>query len=172
MAEAGVVGVNFHTWTGAWYAPISFIPSPSGPVTKVRPLLYAMLFFSRAVPNGARLLHVTQRRADPVKVWATRDATGTVRVAVINKDPRRSHVVRLTLPRGFRAGRIERLRAPSLASQSGVTFGGQSFEAGAFDGKLHGAVRSTRVNARGRTYGLPVPAASAVLLTAPRNGSR
>jgi hypothetical protein len=171
MAEAGVVGVNFHTWTGAWYAPISFIPSPSGPIAKVRPLLYGMLFFDRAVPNGARLLRVTQRRADTVKVWATRDVTGTVRVAVINKDPRRAHVVRLKLPRGLRAGTIERLLGRSLASQSGVTLAGQSFERGAFDGKLHGGVRSTRVKARGRIYQLRVPAASAALLTAPRRGS-
>lgn len=171
MAEAGVVGVNFHTWTGAWYAPISFIPSPSGPVAKVRPLLYAMLLFDRAVPNGARLLRVTQRRADTVKVWATRDVIGTVRVAVINKDPRRAHVVRLKLPRGLRAGRIERLLAHSLASQSGVTFGGRSFEGGAFDGKLHGALHSTRSKARKRIYTLRVPAASAALVTAPRRGS-
>jgi hypothetical protein len=170
MADAGVVGVNFHTWTGAWYAPLEFIPSPTGPITKVNPLLYGMLFFTRAVPNGARLLHVTQRRSDVVKVWATRDASGTVRVAVINKDLRRLQVVRLTLPRGLGAGRIERLVAPSLASQSGVTFGGRSFEGGAFDGKLHGTVRSTRVKARGRMFGLRVPAASAVLLTAPRHG--
>jgi hypothetical protein len=168
MAEAGVVGLNFHTWTGAWYAPISFIPSPTGPVTKVRPLLYGMLLFDRTVPNGARLLRVTQRRADTLKVWATRDVTGTVRVAVINKDPRRSQLVRLELPRGLRSGRIERLAAPSLAAQSGVTFAGQSFESGAFDGKLHGAVRSTRAKGRGSTYELRVPAASASLLTAPR----
>jgi hypothetical protein len=172
MADAGVVGVNFHTWTGAWYAPISFVPSPSGPVTKVRPLLYGMLFFARAVPNGARLVHVTQRRSDTVKVWATRDVSGTIRVAVINKDPRRAHLVRLKLPRGLRSGRLERLLAPSLAAQSGVTFAGQSFETGVFDGKLHGAARSTRVKARGRGWDLRVAGASAALLTVPRPGSR
>jgi hypothetical protein len=165
MAEAGVAGVNLHTWTGAWYAPVYF-----GAVTTVRPLLYGMLLFDRAVPNGARLMRVAQRRSDPVKVWATRDAVRAVRVAVINKDPRHPHVVSLKLPRGLGSGTLERLLAPTLASRSGVTFAGQSFEAGAFDGRLHGAVRSTRVARRGRIYRFRLPAASAALLTARPHG--
>jgi hypothetical protein len=168
MAEARVVGVNFHTWSGAWYAPVSF----AGGVPKVRPLLYGMLFFARVVQNGARLLHVEQRRSDEVKVWATRDAGRTVRVAVINKDPRRAHVVALKLPRGLASGRIERLLGNKLSSRTGVTFAGQSFERPAFDGKLHGRVRSTRVKRRGRLYKFRLPAASAALLTArPRGGA-
>jgi hypothetical protein len=166
MAEAGVVGVNLHTWTGAWYAPISF----GGGIPKVRPLLYGMLFFARAVPNGARLLRVEQRRSDELKVWATRDLNRAVRVAVINKDPHRAHVVALKLPRGLASGRIERLLGHTLASRTGVTFGGQSFERPAFDGLLHGAARSTRVKRRGRIYRFRVPAASAALLTARAQG--
>jgi len=162
MAEAGVAGVNIHTWTGAWYAPIDF----SGAVARVRPLLYGMLLFDRAVPNGARLLRVTQRRTDPVKVWATRDSGSAVRVAVINKDSRKARMVRLKLPRGLRSASVERLRAHTLASRSGVTFAGQSFERGSFDGRLHGRARRTRIKLRGRTAKLAVPAASAALLTA------
>jgi hypothetical protein len=161
MAQAGVAGVNLHSWSGAWYSPIDF----SGGQARVRPLLYGMLFFDRAVQNGARLLDVKQRRSDPVKVWATRDAGKTIRVAVINKDLRHAHAVRLKLPRGLGAGKLERLIAHTAASRSGVTFAGQSFESGGFDGRLHGRVRSTRVRPKGRVYGLSVPAASAVLLT-------
>jgi Glycosyl hydrolase family 79 C-terminal beta domain len=162
MAQAGVAGVNLHSWSGAWYSPIDF----SGGQTRVRPLLYGMLFFDRAVQNGARLLNVKQRRSDPVKVWATRDASRVVRVAVINKDPWHVRVVQLKLPRGLGAGRVERLCARTLASQSGVTLGGQSFESGGFDGRLHGAAKSTHAKARGRSYTLRLPAASAALLTA------
>jgi hypothetical protein len=172
MAEAGVVGVNLHSWSGAWYSPVSFSPQAAGSVATVRPLLYGMLLFDRAVPNGARLLRVAQRRADTVKVWATRDRTRTVRVAVINKDPRRAKVVSLKLPRGLHAGTLERLIAPTLASRSGVTFAGQSFERGPFDGRLHGAVRRTRVKPRGRVYRLRLAAASAALLIARARGPK
>lgn len=161
LAEARVAGVNFHSWTHAWYAPIDF----AGGVARVRPLLYGMLLFDRAVPNDARLLRVTQRRADPVKVWATRDSKATVRVVVINKHARRTRVVGLKLPRGARSGTLERLRAHTLASRSGVTFAGQSFERGAFDGRLHGRALRKRVKVRGRTAKLRMPAASAALLT-------
>ena len=162
MAEARVVGVNFHTWSGAWYAPVSF----AGGVPKVRPLLYGMLLFTRAMRNGARLLRVEQLRSDEVKVWATRDASGIVRVAVINKDWRRAQKVALKLPRGVGSGRIERLLAGKLSSRTGVTFAGQSFDRPAFDGTLQGRRRSTRVKRRGRIFKFRLPAASAALLTA------
>lgn len=164
MADAGVAGVNLHTWTGAWYAPIDF----SATIARVRPLLYGMLLFDRAVPNGAQLLRVSQRRADPVKVWATRDSKATVRVVVINKDDRKARVVRLELPGGLGRATVERLLAHTLASSSGVTFAGQSFEKGGFDGRLHGTARRRPVKRKGRIYTLQVPAASAALLTARR----
>jgi hypothetical protein len=172
MAEAGVVGVNFHTWSGAWYSPVTFAPGASGTVATAHPLLYGMLLFDRTVPNGARLLRVTQRRADTVKIWPTRDAKSTVRVAVINKDPRRTKVVSLKLPRGLGRGMLMRLLAPKLSSRSGVTFGGQSFERGAFDGHLRGVARRTRVVPHGRVYKVRLPAASAALLTVRSRRSR
>jgi hypothetical protein len=164
MAEVGVAGVNLHTWTGAWYAPVYF-GSHAQPATVVRPLLYGILLFDRTVQNGARLLRVKQLRNDPVKVWATRDAGKTVRVALINKDTRRSQVVALKLPRGLGAGKLERLKAPSLDARIGVTFAGQSFEGEPFDGRLHGTARGTRVPRRGHVYKVKLPAASAALLT-------
>jgi hypothetical protein len=165
MAEAGVAGVNLHTWTGAWYAPVYFSSTAGTPPATVRPLLYGMLLFDRAVQNGARLLHVTQLRNDPVKVWATRDVAGTVRVVVINKDTRHATTVSVKLARGLGAGRLERLAAPSLDARSGVTFAGQSFERGAFDGRLHGTAWSTRVRPQKRIYSVRLPAAGAALMT-------
>jgi hypothetical protein len=170
MVDARVVGVNFHSWSGAWYSPVAFAPPSAGSGGTVHPLLYGMLLFDRAVVNGARLLRVNQRRSDPVKVWATRDRRRTVRVVVINKDPHRPSVVSLKLPRGLAAGGLEWLTAPTLASRSGVTFGGQSFERGPFDGRLHGAARQTRVRPRGRVYTIKLKPASAALLTARARG--
>jgi len=165
LAEAGATGVNFHTWTGAWYAPIQFVPSPAGPVAKVRPLLYGMLLFDRAVQNGAHLLRVVQGRSDAVKIWATSDASSAVRAVVINKDGRAGRVVRLKLPGGLGPGTLERLTARSLGSRSGVSLAGQSFERGGFDGRLHGVAKSERVVARRGIYSFRVPPASAALLT-------
>jgi hypothetical protein len=161
MAEAGVAGVNFHTWTGAWYAPVDFADGAA----RVRPLLYGILLFDRAVPNGARLLRVKQRRTDPMKVWATGDAGGAVRVVVINKGTQK-RVVRLVLRRRLGRGTLERLVAHSLASKSDVRFGGRSFERDGFDGRLHGTAHRTPVKRRGRSYTFAMPGASAALLTA------
>jgi hypothetical protein len=148
-------------FSGAWYAPVDF----AGGIARVHPLLYGMLLFDRTVPDDAQLLGVAQRRSDAVKVWATRDAKSTVRVAVINKDPRRGRIVRLKLPAGLRSGTLERLRAHTLASRSGVTFGNRSFERGGFDGRLHGSARRELVPRQGRRYGFRMPAGSAALLT-------
>jgi hypothetical protein len=164
LAEAGVAGTNLHTWSRAWYAPIDF----GGGVARVRPLLYGLLLFDRAVANDARLLKVTQRRTSPVKVWATRDSGATVRVVVINKYANRSRLVRLKLPRGIRSAKLERLRAHTLASRSGVTLGGRSFEGGSFDGRLHGTARTTRLEVSKRRATVAMPPASAALLTARR----
>jgi hypothetical protein len=172
MAKAGVAGVNFHTWTGAWYSPISFFPGRAAPRVRVRPLLYGMLLFDRTVANGARLLRVAQHRNDVLKVWATQDAGATVRAAVINKDPRRGRLVRLRLPDVRGSGSLERLLAPALASKRGVTLGGRSFERTPFDGRLHGTARRARVPESEGTYSFRVPVASAALLTVRSPGSR
>jgi len=141
------------------------VPSPAGPVAKVRPLLYGMLLFDRAVQNGAHLLRVVQGRSDAVKIWATSDASSAVRAVVINKDGRAGRVVRLKLPGGLGPGTLERLTARSLGSRSGVSLAGQSFERGGFDGRLHGVAKSERVVARRGIYSFRVPPASAALLT-------
>ena len=56
LADAGVRGVNFHTFTGAFYAPVDFGLHKGHFAGFVHPLFYAMLLFDRATPNGARLL--------------------------------------------------------------------------------------------------------------------
>jgi hypothetical protein len=88
-----------------------------------------------------------------------------VRVVVINKSSRKARTVRLKLPRGLGRGTLERLSAHTLASTSGVTFAGESFERGTFDGRLHGTARRRPVKRQGRIYTFRMPPASAVLLT-------
>jgi hypothetical protein len=84
---------------------------------------------------------------------------------VINKGAKK-RIVRIQLPRALGRGTLERLVARTLASTSGVTFGGRSLERGGFDGRLHGSAHRTRVKPLGRSYSFAMPGASAALLTA------
>ncbi len=127
MASVGVNGVNFHMLPGSNYE--LFTPSQTANGTWqafVHPEYYGLLMFSQAFPPGAHLLDVGAP-SGPVKVWATQDSTGVVRVTLINKDPSAEHDVVLTVPGGSTSGSLETLSAPSISSTDGVTLGGQSF---------------------------------------------
>ena len=52
LADAGVRGVNFHTFTGAFYAPVDFGLHKGHFAGFVHPLFYAMLLFDRATPRA------------------------------------------------------------------------------------------------------------------------
>jgi Glycosyl hydrolase family 79 C-terminal beta domain len=168
MAEAGVRNVDFHTWTGAWYAPVDFRRVRGRLVGRVRPLFYAMLLFDRATPSGARLLAVGPNVPNAaLKTWATVDPAGTVRAVIVNKDPHRAHKVVLRVPGGGASGRVERLLAPSVTATGGVTFAGQGYRPQTPDGVLRGRhVAEPLVRASG-AFRVLMPAGSAALVTVP-----
>jgi hypothetical protein len=163
MARVGVDGVNVHT------RPYSlsqlFSLSRSGSVWRavVRPVYYGLLTFALAAPAGSRLLRVSQPGTRGLHVWATRTPAGVVHVVLINETLRRRTVdVRLPVP-----ATMSRtvLQASSLGASGGVTFGGQSFSPVTTTGVLAGA---QRVGTAGRVKGalrVPVPPASAVMLS-------
>lgn len=145
LARVGVDGVNVHTFPGAAYAPFAV----NGGRVTVNPEYDGMLMFGQAFPPGARLLPVTVSPGSALKAWATEGAGGAVRIVLINKDPRRTYLVRLEM-RGLRGARhLERLRAPGVSATRGVTLGGRQ-----------------TVSPVDGVYSITVPAASAVL-TAP-----
>jgi hypothetical protein len=171
LADAGVRGVNFHTFTGAFYAPVDFGLHKGHFAGFVHPLFYAMLLFNRATPKGARLLPVGPNPSTaPLKTWATVDPVGTRRIVVINKNPVKTRRLVLRVPGGAARGRVERLVGPSITATRGITLGGRGYGDATSDGKLRGKARAERVERRGGAFRLDVPPASAALVTV-RRGS-
>ncbi|QEC49508.1 hypothetical protein FSW04_19340 [Baekduia soli] len=171
LAQAGVSNVDFHSWNGAYYSPVDFVHSKGALVARVHPLFYGMLLFNRALPAGARLLPVAPNSPQAaLKTWASVDPAGTRRIVVINKDSGRPRQVVLRVPGGARAGRVERLSAPSVLSKDGVTFAGQTYGRTTADGRLTGRRVVEPLRRAGGAFRLYLPAGSAALVTVPRGG--
>lgn len=164
LASGGLSGVNIHTLPGAAYAPFSFTESGGHWSGEVNPIYYGMLMFDRAFPAGAHLLSVSTPPG-PLKVWATQDANGRLRVVLINKDPYQSSDVGLQLP--VATGNLTEtwLTAPSVASTTGVTLGGEGFSEPTTTGVLPVNPALPQVGPVNGVYDVTVPAGSAVMLT-------
>ena len=171
LADAGVRSVNFHTFNDALYAPVAFGVQRGHFAGRVNPLFYGMLLFSRATPKGARLLTTGPNPVSGrLKTWATVDTVGTRRVVVINKDTRKTHTVRLTVPGGTSRARVRRLVGPKVTATRGITFAGQGWGDATFDGELRGRPRVERVQRRFGAFNVTMPPASAALVTVRRGG--
>lgn len=78
LLREGSRQTDLHTWQHARYAPFD----ARGERVVARAPLVGMLAFARAAPAGSRLANVHLAGA-AVRAWATVDAVGTVRVALI-----------------------------------------------------------------------------------------
>lgn len=165
------------------YAPFSFnIQHTNGgyPLTytldSVNPLYYGLYFFHLAVPDGSQLLPVTLQSPNYVKVWATKDSSGTIRIAVINKDINFAGNVAISLPghgtaqtltmtdaNGY-TGTIYYANNTTQIGTTGITIGGQTWD-GSVDGKLQGTQSVGAIVPSGGVYSVQVQPATAVLLT-------
>jgi hypothetical protein len=101
-----------------------------------------------------------------VKVWATQAGDGTTRLTLINDDTLNDHDVAVQVPGATTVGQEESLQAPSAASTSGVTLGGESFGDETTSGTLPPPATSP-VAPSGDTYTVSLPAASAAMVTIP-----
>jgi hypothetical protein len=129
-----------------------------------------MLMFEQAAPAGARLLHVRMAAVAGLKVWATRDATRTVRVVLINKDATAIRTVGLGIGRNRRPALVQQLQAPSLTTTvtSGtISLGGLSFGRDTTTGLPSGHRAATILHRRRGLYTIRISPASAVMLTIP-----
>jgi Glycosyl hydrolase family 79 C-terminal beta domain len=167
FANTGADGVNIHG-TSSSYALFTFDFAISGGKTtfrllSVRPEYYGVLLFQQATANGARLLPVALTTGANLKVWATKDTEGTVRIVLINKDQKAQGVVNISLP-GFSSGVVSRLAAANYRATNGVTIGGQTFD-GSTDGNLQNAAQSETIEPMAGVYSVAVSPTSAVLLT-------
>ncbi len=167
MVRDGIHGINVHTFPGAGYELFRITRVKSRWQAVVAPEYYGLLLFARAAPAGSRLLQVTNASSGAVRTWATRARDGTIRVLFVNSGARAR---RLTVEvSGARVGRVvlERLSAPDVRAQTGVSLGGQSFGSRTFSGALPGSPRTAALApARGR-YAVTLPAASAAMLVLP-----
>ncbi|MGB6429005.1 MAG: glycosyl hydrolase family 79 C-terminal domain-containing protein [Candidatus Acidiferrales bacterium] len=168
FASVGVDGVNFHNGNGGAYALFQFnINTATTPYTysieSIRPEYYGLLFFQQATAHGSKLLPGTLTTAANLKVWATLDDTGNVRVALINKDETATGVVTITLS-GYGNATVTRLLAPTYQSTSGITLGGQTFD-GSTDGTAQGTAYGEIVAPQNGIYTVAIGPTSAALVT-------
>ena len=162
LANAGVTGVNVHTFPGAAYALFSFRHVHGQWAVSVAPEYYGLVMFALAAPPGARLLAIRKSASAGIRAWATRARDGTLRVVLINDDLAHRHVVRVGLPERGSSASVVMLAAPSPYATGRVTLGGGSFDPA---GVLVG-VRPASATARSAdAYLVRLPPASAALLT-------
>jgi hypothetical protein len=158
MFRAHVDGMNLHLRIDSPNAP--FVLSPSG--FDARPAFYGLVAFTRTLGPGARLapvnLHV---RGAEMSAWAVRLADNRLHLLVLDKSNRAARM-RFVLPNGLGAASVERLLAPSVAAEQGVTFAGQSLNA---SGHWVGRRVVGRLARRGDAYSLTVPAYSGALIS-------
>ena len=71
LDQAGVAGVNIHTFPGAHYALFSTTDTDGHWRAIVHPEYYGLLMFTQAAPPGSQLLPVSASATKAVKIWAT-----------------------------------------------------------------------------------------------------
>lgn len=167
-ANVGVDGVNWETsnWSKDYVQLFSFAIRKSGGTNSyalraVNPLYYGLLFFQAGTGNGARLLPVSLNTSANLSAWATVDQSGTLRLALINKDTSQTGSVAVTMP-GYAHATILRLTAPSYTATTGASFAGQTIGS---DGALHGSRAVDTVGSVDGVFHVPMSVTSAALLT-------
>jgi hypothetical protein len=157
LLRARVDGVNMHVRATAINAP--FLLTPSG--LYVRPLMYGLALFTRALGPGAQLLpaDLAAPSSPHLKAWAVRVRGNVLHVVLIDKGDSPATVL-LRVP-GRGAAIVERLLAPAVSSSSGVTLNGQHLGA---DARWHGAPHPQRVARTRSGYEVTVAGSSAALV--------
>jgi Glycosyl hydrolase family 79 C-terminal beta domain len=158
MLRAHVDGVNLHLRIDSPNAP--FVLGPDG--FDARPAFYGLVAFAHTLGSGARLTPLAVRGAG-LSAWGVLVGHHQLRVLVIDKSARGVRVT-LRLKGAHGPATVQRLLAPSVGAEGGVTFAGQSLNA---SGHWVGRKVVERIAHRGGRYGVSVPAYSAALVSVP-----
>ena len=172
LAGAGVDGINFFGNNNNAYSLFEFNTATSGgsvtfSISSIRPEYYGLVMWQQATQNGARFLPVTYTAAGNEKAYAWLDASGNIRILVLNKDETLSGTFSVTIA-GYGAATLTRLTAPSYTSTAGVMLGGQTLDTSA-DGTFQGPAYGEGVTPAAGVYSFAMPMTSAALLTIPHN---
>ncbi len=164
LAQAGIDGVNFHTFPAAGYNLFSFTRTRGRWSASVAPVYYGLLMFAQAAPLGARLLPVSGHRPGWLRSWATRSRAGTIRVVLINVGKDR-HVVKV-MPGGLPGkATLIRLSAPGADAASRITLAGRSLGQQTETGRLAGSFERFDLALGGGGYTVSMPPYSAAMVT-------
>jgi hypothetical protein len=163
-ARVGVDGVNVHTVPNTINELIGSTLVDGHWQDKVHPEYYGMMMFAQAAPAGSRWLRISSAPSSAIESFAARAPNGQVRLVLINRGGS-ARTVDARIPSAVGPGTVERLQAPSLGAQSGVTLAGQSFGSETTTGLLTGALKQETVKPVSGTYVVKVPGASAAMLT-------
>ncbi len=163
-ARIGVDGVNIHSYVGAPYALFRFHHAHGAWSGVVNPEYYGMLMFAQAAPPRSKLLAISGAARAGIRAWATRAPGHVVRVVLIN-DGLRERRLSVRVRGGGQSATLERLIAPSLAAETGVTLGGQSFGSVTRTGTLRGPLETDSITRVKGAYVVAVPGESVALLT-------
>ena len=166
-ASVGVDGVNIHMGDYAIYEAFHIRVQTSGAtasysLTNVNPIYYGMLFFQAMTGNGSHLLPTNLTTSANLTTWGTIDATGTPRLAIINKDESSTGTVDVSIS-GYTQAQVYRLSAPSYQSTTGVTFAGQTFD-GSTDGSIQGTKAVESIAVTDGVFEIPMPITSAAIV--------
>jgi len=167
-AEAGTVGVNFHTVPFTWQSLLEPVDKKPVYMTNgdvgVQPEYYGLLAFAKLVPPGSQMLKASAPAGDGLFEWADRTPSGQENVVVTNPSSTAGNV-NVSVPSQNAPATVTMLQANGLSSSTNVTLAGQSLSAGT--GQLVGKLQSTTVKptGSGHTYELHLPAASAAILS-------
>jgi hypothetical protein len=131
MLSVGVNGISWHIHPAMPNSPFHLSADGIVPL----PELYGLAVFAQMLGPDPILerVHLTDTLDRSLKVWAVRTTDG-LKVMALDKG-RAPVLVRIHDPSGVGTGRLGRLTAPSLSSETGVTFAGQSIGS---DGRWHG----------------------------------
>lgn len=170
LAQAGVDGVNMHTYPGADYQLFSFFHGRSriahGWSAQIAPEYYGLLTFAAAAPPGSQPLRLSGPATTALSAWAVRAPDGQPRVALINKGPE-ARTIAVRAPAATTYASLIRLSAPSATSATGITLAGERFASPTRTGLLTGRPRQWWIAPARHTYLVGVPAYSAAVLTLP-----
>lgn len=175
-SQYGSVGVNFHGGgqnmdgntcpNGVSSCDKPFVYSPlvevDSKVTAAAPLFYGMLLTSRAGSGDLLPAMVSNAGSTPLHAYAVQLADGSTSIVVVNCDASKGIDATVDVGTAVTAASAIYLRGSSLTATSGITLGEAPVNA---DGTWSPKPAYT-LSHTGTTLSVPVPASSAVLITA------